>query len=73
MAIVIITLAFFVAQAHGRRGEGVLCMPVTGICRDKVGLGIARKHIGKISSWIEMDTQHCRPSNDRSSPSINQN
>ncbi len=27
------------------------CMPA--ICRDKFRLGIARRHIGKISSWME--------------------
>ena len=47
MAIVI-TLEFFVAQVHEDVVKGVFCMPVTGICR---GLGIARKYIGKISSW----------------------
>jgi hypothetical protein len=33
-------------------------MPV--ICRDKVRLGIARRDIGKRSSWIAMDAQLVR-------------
>jgi hypothetical protein len=36
----------------------VFCMPV--ICRDKVRLGIARRDIGKRSSWIAMDAQLVR-------------
>jgi hypothetical protein len=40
-------------------GAKVFCMPA--ICRDKVRLGIARRHIGKRSSWTAIDAQLVRP------------
>jgi hypothetical protein len=54
-----VTLAFFVAQHMKTWANEVFYMPV--ICRDKVGLGIARRYIGMRSAWIEIDAQLVRP------------
>ena len=52
-----VTFAFFVAQHMKIWANEVFCMPV--ICHDKVGLGIARRYIGKRSAWIEIDAHWC--------------
>jgi hypothetical protein len=41
--------AFFVAQLMKTGRIGVFCMPAT--CYEKVIIGIARRYIGKRSSW----------------------
>jgi len=41
----------FRCAAHEDVAKEVFCMPV--ICRDKVRLGIARRHIGKRSSCMQ--------------------